>query len=247
MAQETGGVINVMKRYELKYLPDRGQTAFLVNALKGHMEPDRYGMTTIASVYYDTPDFRLINASLDRTAYKEKIRLRTHGPATENSPVFLELKRKADGIVYKRRAQTTVPEAGAFFAGANGLFPDRQICRELEWFRDYYGTLRPACLVIYDRVAYFEPGGDLRLTIDFNPRYRMDDLRLTGDMDGIPLTREGDSILEIKVQGAMPLWLTAILDEGRICKSSYSKYGEAYLQRKAEGEGEKRPPLRIAV
>ena len=34
----------------------------------------------------------------------------------------------------------------------------------------------------------------------------------------------------IKVQGAMPLWLSALLSEGEIFKSSFSKYGEAYRQ-----------------
>ena len=244
MAQETGSVINVMKRYELKYLLDRGQTAWLVSRLKGHMEPDRYGKTSIASLYYDTPDFRLIRASLDKPAFKEKMRLRSYGLATETSPVFLELKRKASGIVYKRRVRTTLPEVREFFAGAEGLFEDRQISRELEWFREQYEPLRPACLVIYDRVAYFEPGGDLRLTIDFDPRYRMEAMNLTSSMDGIPLRPEGDTILEIKVQEAMPLWLTAILDEGQICRNSYSKYGEAYRQQTAGRMA--RPEFRIA-
>ena len=244
MAQETGSVINVMKRYELKYLPDRGQTAWLVSRLKGHMEADRYGLTTIASLYYDTPDRRLIRASLEKPEFKEKLRLRSYGPVTDESPVFLELKRKASGIVYKRRVRTAIPEVRRFFAGENELFEDRQINRELNWFRDQYEPLEPACLIIYNRVAYYEPGGDLRLTIDFNPRYRTEALSLAGSMDGIPLRPDGDTVLEIKVQGAMPLWLTAILDEGQIYKSSFSKYGEAYRQQHAAGGGY--PILRIA-
>ena len=233
MAKETGDVVNVMKRYELKYLLDRGQTAYLVNRLKGYMEPDRYGKTSIVSLYYDTPDFRLVRASLDKPVFKEKLRLRSYGLATEDSPVFLELKRKASGIVYKRRVRTTLPEVRRFFDGANDLFTEHQISRELNWFRDYYKPLYPACLIIYDRVAYFEPGGDLRLTIDFNPRYRTESMNLISSMDGIPLRPDGDSIVEVKVQEAMPLWLTAILDEGQIFKSSFSKYGEAYRQQTA--------------
>lgn len=234
MAQETGGAIDVMKRYERKYLMDRGQTAFLVRSLRGHMEPDRYGMTTIASLYYDTPDDRLIRRSLEKPDFKEKLRLRSYGLAAEDSPVFLELKRKASGIVYKRRVGTTIPEVRKFFAGGDGLFADRQISRELSWFRDYYQPLQPACLIIYDRVAYFEPGGDLRLTIDFNPRYRMSEgLNLTESMDGMLLRPEGGTVLEIKVQGAIPLWLTSILDEAQIYRNSFSKYGEAFRQQQA--------------
>ena len=93
---------------------------------------------------------------------------------------------------------------------------------KISYFRDYYKELIPACLIIYDRVAYFEPNGDLRLTIDYNPRYRMHDLDLITSMDGTPLLNEGETILEIKVQGSMPLWLTHILDEGKMKKSSFS-------------------------
>ena len=221
---------SVMKRVEMKYLLSAEQTAWLRARLEGHVEVDEFGLTSIASLYYDTPDFRLIRASIEKPTYKEKIRLRSYGLATDASPVFLELKRKYDGTVYKRRVGTTVPRAEGFFAGAGTLGAEGQIERELRYFRDLYGDLAPACLIIYDRVAYFEPGGDLRLTIDYKPRYRMEDLTLTHSMEGRGLLPPGGTVLEIKVQGAMPLWLTEILSEGRIYKGSFSKYGAAYKQ-----------------
>ena len=227
------GPIVVMKRYELKYLLSAEQTEFLKARLTGHMELDQYGRTSIASLYYDTPDYRLIRASVEKPPFKEKIRLRSYGLATEASPVYLELKRKADGIVYKRRVQSTIPLVEKFFAGSGDICAGGQINREITYFRDYYGALSPACLIIYDREAYFEPGGDLRLTIDYNPRYRTDRLTLTHSMEGLPLRPAGHTILEIKVQEAMPLWLSAILAEGRIYKNSFSKYGEAFRQQLA--------------
>ncbi len=220
--------ITVMKRYEMKYILDTEQTAYLRRKLEGHMEADAYGRTTIASLYYDTPNYRLIRASIEKPEFKEKIRLRSYGTATDESPVYLELKRKAYGIVYKRRVQTTIPEAEEFFAGADSIGGDGQINREITTFRSFYGELVPSCLMIYDRTAYYEPGGDLRLTIDEDPRCRIDDLTLTKSMHGISLLPQGSTILEIKVQNAVPLWLTAILSAGHIYKSSFSKYGEAY-------------------
>ena len=222
--------ITVMKRYELKYLLTAEQTNFLRERLKGHMEVDQYGKTSIASLYYDTPTYQLIRTSVEKPEFKEKIRLRSYGIATEESPVFLELKRKAYGIVYKRRVQTTIPLVHKFFSGEGDICAPGQINKEITVFRDYYKTLVPACLIIYDRIAYFEPSGDLRLTIDENPRYRTDDLTLTKSMDGISLLDEGWTILEIKVQEAMPLWLCDILSAGGIRKGSFSKYGEAYRQ-----------------
>lgn len=220
--------INVMQRYEMKYLLDRSQTDYILQKLEGHMQADEYGLTSIASLYYDTPDARLIRNSLDKPAFKEKLRLRSYGLAADTSPVYLELKRKCEDIVYKRRVPSTIPEIGNFFAGADLTGGDEQIRRELTYFRDFYKTLVPACLIIYDRTAYFEPDGDLRLTIDYRPRYRTEDLTLTKSMEGRPLLQKGWSILEIKVQGAMPLWLSSALSTGGIFKNSFSKYKEAY-------------------
>ena len=219
-----------MKRYELKYLLNAEQTAYLRARLEGHMQVDQFGLTSIASLYYDTPDYRLIRASLEKPEFKEKIRLRSYGLATDESPVYLELKRKAYGIVYTRRVQSTIPLVEKFFAEDSEDIAGGQINKELKTFRDYYRPLVPACLIIYDRTAYFEPGGDLRLTIDSKPRYRTEALDLETSMDGTSLLGEGWTILEIKVQDAMPLWLAEILSTGHIYKNSFSKYGEAYRQ-----------------
>lgn len=222
--------IVVMKRYEMKYLLNPEQTAYFKESVKGHMEIDRFGLTSIASLYYDTPDYRLIRTSIEKPPFKEKIRLRSYGIATDTSPVFLELKRKAYGIVYKRRVQSTIPLVEKFFDCEGDICAGGQINKELVTFRDYYVNLVPACMIIYDRVAYFQPDGDLRLTIDHNPRYRYDDLDLRVSMDGQSLLGDGWTILEVKVQQAVPLWLSAILTKGKIYKNSFSKYGEAYKQ-----------------
>ena len=220
--------IVVMKRYELKYLLDEKQTEALKRGLEGHMLLDSYGRTSIASLYYDTPDQRLIRTSIEKPQFKEKIRLRSYGLATPESPVYLELKRKAYGIVYKRRVQTTLPLVDKFFAGDGDICSPGQINSEITYFRDFYRNLSPACLIIYDREAYYEPDGDLRLTVDHSPRFRTGELDLTRSMDGELLLPPGHTILEIKVQQAMPLWLSHLLDEAAIRKSSFSKYGEAY-------------------
>lgn len=222
--------IVVMQRYELKYILSPEQTEYFKERIKGHMEIDRYGLTSIASLYYDTPNYQLIRTSIEKPGFKEKIRLRSYGIATDESPVYLELKRKAYGIVYKRRVQSTIPLVKKFFDGEGDICAGGQINREITTFRDYYEDLAPACLIIYDRTAYFQPDGDLRLTIDHDPRYRVDDLTLKSSMDGISLLPEGNTILEIKVQQAIPLWLTEILSEGKIYKNSFSKYGTAYKQ-----------------
>ena len=125
-----------------------------------------------------------------------------------------------------------------------------QIAGELEYFRDFYGNLKPSCMIICDRLAYFEPDGDLRITLDFDPRFRFHDLDLSSSMEGESLLPAGWTIMEIKVQQAMPLWICRILSEGKIYKTSFSKYGEAYKRMMSQAEatpGEEPAGLRNAA
>ena len=95
--------IDVFKRYEYKYLLDVSSKAKLLEVLDGHMKLDEYGRTTIRNVYYDTPDYALIRKSLEKPVYKEKLRVRSYSKVTENDNVYVEIKKKYMGIVYKRR------------------------------------------------------------------------------------------------------------------------------------------------
>ena len=221
-------IINTMLRTELKYVLTKAQLDYLKTALKEHMKVDKYGQTSIASIYYDTPDYRLIRTSIEKPTFKEKIRLRAYGLVKDNDHVFLEVKRKAEGLVYKRRVTTTEEMANKFFNDECDKKCEDQIGREIMYFKKYYQKLIPAFMVIYDRTAYEEINGDLRLTIDENPRYRIAHLDLHTSMEGTPLLDEGSAILEIKAQEVMPLWLVSILSKGQIYQTSFSKVGEAY-------------------
>ena len=212
----------VFQRYELKYLLSAAQCEAVLKKAGDRLSADRYGKTTVLSLYYDTDDFRLIRRSLEKPQYKEKLRLRSYGLAGPGSTVFLELKKKCSGVVFKRRIETT-PEAVGKNAVGQG-----QIAKEISWFLSFYGNPVPKMLLLYDRTAYLGEG-DLRVTFDRNIRYRTERLTLSDGLDGIPVLPGGDVLMEIKTGTAIPLWLTKILNEEKIYKTSFSKYGEAYL------------------
>lgn len=220
-------VISVMRRYELKYILSKEQVDYFTKRIAQYMKVDKYGLTSIASLYYDTKDFTLINRSIEKPKYKEKIRLRSYGLAKEDTTCYLELKRKYDGIVYKRRIGVKEKAVEEFLKKGNEL-ENSQIGKELIAFNEHYGKLEPKYLIIYDRVAYYQENGDVRITIDHNPRYRVDDLNLNTSMEGKPLLKEGEAILEIKVQHSLPLWLVGVLTEGGIYQNSFSKVGTAH-------------------
>ena len=218
----------VFKRYELKYLLDQRQLDAVLQAIAPYMAIDRYGRSTICNIYYDTPNFRLIRASLEKPVYKEKLRLRSYGPAGAEDTTFVELKKKYKNVVYKRRIALPQARAIACLAGEQPL-PDSQIGREIAYALSFYGDLEPAVYLSYERRAFYQPdGGDFRLTLDENIRYRRWDLTLDSLPWGKPILPPGQVLMELKTAGGLPLWMVQALSQNRIYKTSFSKYGSAY-------------------
>ena len=217
------------ERRELKYRITDAQRAALEAAFGARMVPDEHGESTICNIYYDTADYRLIRASLEKPAYKEKLRLRSYGVTEPGGEVFLELKKKYKGIVYKRRITLPEDAAGEFIAGRAPLGEHGQIGREIEYFTAFYAPLLPAVHLSYERSAWFSrEDRDLRITFDKNIRFRQEDVSLTLPAGGRRILPEGESLMEIKAAAALPLWLVSELDVLGIYQSTFSKYGEAY-------------------
>lgn len=216
----------VFRRYELKYLITPEQKDILLDAMAPRMEPDRYGRTTIRNIYFDTPDCRLIRRSIEKPLYKEKLRLRAYRQVTAADQVFAELKKKYDHVVYKRRIALGEAEALEWLSGNVHCAEHSQIAREIDYFLEFYGGLRPAVFLSYEREAYH--CGDFRVTFDENILCRRDGLSLEAAVGGTPILPEGKILMEIKCSGGIPLWMTAVLTRERIFRTSYSKYGTAY-------------------
>ncbi len=221
--------MNVFRRRELKFILNARQRRDIEALLERRMVPDAYGNSTICSLYYDTPDFRLIRHSLEKPVYKEKLRLRSYGPIVDGTDVFLEMKKKYKGVVYKRRVAVSQQEAMAFMAFEAPLPRDSQIGRELTWFRDFYRTLEPRVYLCYDRQAWYDPvDKGFRVTLDENVRFRTEALDLSVPPSGRFVLEPESYLLEVKASGGVPLWLTEHLSKAGIYKQSFSKYGRAY-------------------
>ncbi len=227
---------NRFERYEKKYRLTAEQQRLILEGMRPYMKKDAYGAYTICNIYYDTDDWRLIRASLEKPVYKEKLRVRSYGVPEENGRVFVELKKKYDGVVYKRRITTEAREAAPFLAGAvpNG---HGQIGQELLWFQQRYGA-KPRVFIAYDRLAFAGiDDSELRITFDTNLRWRDTalDLRL-GDY-GAPITDPGMILMEIKLPGVCPLWLSQLLSRAEVFPTSFSKYGYCYQHHILPKEG----------
>lgn len=104
-----------------------------------------------------------------------------------------------------------------------------QISAEINYFCKYYETLQPTVFLSYEREAYYSfCGDDFRITFDDNILCRQDDLSLQSDIGGTSIFPNHLVLMEVKCSGGIPLWLTHMLSEERIYKTSFSKYGTAY-------------------
>ena len=223
-------MVNVFRRRELKFILDSNQRQAIERLLAERMVPDKFGRSTICNLYYDTPDYRLIRRSLEKPVYKEKLRLRSYGRIEPGVDVFLEMKKKYKGIVYKRRVKVSQEQAMAFMARQAPLPEDSQIGRELVYFRDFYRSLEPRVYLCYDRQAWYDSvDKGFRMTLDRNIRYRTESLDLSAPIGGALVLEPELSLLEVKASGGVPLWLTEHLSKAGIFKQSFSKYGRAYL------------------
>ncbi len=219
----------IFKRYELKYLLTKKQVAMLKKEMAGRLVIDRYGLTSIRNIYFDTDDYRLIRSSLDKPVYKEKLRVRSYGIIKKDENVFVELKKKYEGIVYKRRISSSESNAMIWLA-ENGVNEERgQIVDEIDYFKTFYRGLKPKVFISYDREAYFSADDtDIRITLDTNLTGRNTDLSLRKGVYGKRIIPADTTVMEIKVPASIPLWLVRFLNENRIYKSSLSKYGKYY-------------------
>lgn len=221
----------VFQRYEIKYLLTRRQKEVILAAMEPYMAPDAYGRSTIRNIYYDTDNYRLVRRSLDQPVYKEKLRVRSYGTVEPGDKVFVELKKKYEGVVYKRRIHIPEKTAVDYLAGRRPVPEKSQITEEIDYFLRFYRTLEPKVFLSYEREAYYtrEPG-EFRVTFDENILWRETDLSLGKGVYGSPILKQGQTLMEIKTPGNIPLWMVKVLSEEEIRKTSFSKYGNAYTE-----------------
>ncbi len=218
----------IFRRVEKKYIINKEQYQKMKEFLNEKMIEDEHGKSTICNIYFDTDNFDLIRHSITKPMFKEKIRSRSYNTPTLDSKIFLEIKRKYNKIVSKRRIEMCLSD---FYSLCNTKeFPNSQIGRELNYYFKLY-NLSPKVYISYFRRAYYDKDNmDFRITFDSNIGARTYDLELEKGNYGKLILEKDKYIMEIKTLGAIPLWLIKHLNDLKIAPCGFSKYGEAYNQ-----------------
>lgn len=221
----------IFQRKEKKYILSYDKYNELMKYLDIYMTRDEYGLHTINSLYYDTNTYDLISWATRKPKYREKLRIRCYGTDYVNAPYFLEIKKKVNGIIYKRRVSLDFDETKEFIE--NGTLPavdsftDELTLMEVNRIRNK--KVIPSAMVNYDRIALFgNENPDFRVTFDFNMRWRTDRLNFLTDDSGHIIAPEVDIIMEVKILKSYPLWFAKILSDLEIYPQSFSKFGQVY-------------------
>lgn len=229
----------VFSRYEMKFIITKEQYEKVVEGFGDKMELDEYNiggkLYTIMNLYYDTPTDDLVSTGLKhRDKYRFKIRLRSYDP--EYPTAFLEIKKKVNGLVNKRRTLMYIDDVNPFLQEhvpvPESKIVKRQVVKELDVIARQIELL-PKVVLCYDREAFFgtqSEDGDLRVTFDTNIRARRHDLDLRLGSFGERILDENLVLMEVKVDKSVPLWLSRLMSENSVRKQRFSKYGTEFSQ-----------------
>ena len=229
--------IKSFQRYEKKFILGKTQYNMLIPKLLEYMNPDKYCKDrqnyNIFNIYYDTKNSDVIRHSISKPFYKEKLRLRSYTiPKNLDDKVFLELKKKINGIVNKRRVSLTLGEAYKFLKfkkrPSSDDYINNQVLNEIEYYLSK-NDVSPTVYIGYIHKAYFcKNDPNFRLTVDSNITARRNDLNLESGLYGYDILGENKYLMEVKILGAIPVWFTKILSELEIYNTHYSKYGNEF-------------------
>jgi len=219
---------NVFKRVEQKYLLTESEYLLLQEVLDNYFLEDKYYKSNIYNLYFDNQNNDILINSIDKPKYKEKIRLRSYKEPNLDDIVYLEIKQKYKGVVYKRRVELTLKDYLDY--EEKRIINDNQIMKEIDYYIKYY-DLKPNIFVSYDRLSYyFKEDNNFRITFDTNLRYRFNNLSLKDTKDNKYYFDTKMYIMEVKCLNSLPLWFVKILSNNKIYPKSFSKVGNIYLK-----------------
>lgn len=216
---------NIFKRIEQKYILSKSEYKKIQKLINDYFLKDKYYESKIFNIYFDNQNNDMMINSIEKPIFKKKVRVRKYG---NDNKVFLEIKEKYRGMVYKRRIELTDNEYERYIC--NNKINDKQIMREIDYYIDYY-KLKPHMFLAYDRLSYYaKENSRFRLTFDSNMRYRFEDLNLKDNGKNKKYFEGDEYIMEVKTVNSLPIWFVNYLSENKIYPRSFSKAGSIYIK-----------------
>ncbi|NUM80334.1 polyphosphate polymerase domain-containing protein [bacterium] len=234
MSNHLSHTIRHFNRFELKYLLSLKQAEIFKKALRAYLVADEHdnGRYGLASLYYDSPDFRCYWEKVDGIRFRRKLRIRRYecdAPLMEDTPVFVEIKQRVDRVTQKRRV--ILPYGEALRLCNRRQYPEQVAAEDEAVVNEIYAylwqyNLRPVSIVRYERQAFIGTNYDLglRVTFDGALNYQVHRLRLEEVTSSLPMISPDRTVMEVKVNERIPYWLTEMIAAHNLKMIRISKY-----------------------
>ena len=214
-------------RHELKFLVSDAEIESIRLRLKPLMHPDihqREGIYTVRSLYFDDLYDSCMRENEDGVDSRSKYRIRIYDG--DDAVIKLEKKIKFRGMTRKVEADISREDCLTYMSGGAPALREESLRLEKEFYVQIRAQgMRPASIVEYERTAFVEPRGNVRITFDRNisgcTKCRT---FLDKKIGRVPLLPKGNHVLEVQYDELLPGYLSDVLDMGMLQRTSFSKY-----------------------
>lgn len=214
-------------RVEQKYLITEERIAYLKQQLETCMQYDGNAAGEsylIRSLYFDDMYDTCLKENEAGTDIREKFRIRTYD--NDSSLIHLELKQKRKGFTKKQKERLTKEECLSFMEGKiPALKKEDGFLKKKLYSQGMLRRMQPVQIVEYERTAFVEPVGNVRVTFDKNIGGTTEIKTFFDEyIPTVPALPAGVHILEVKYDEFLPEYIKEILEIGSLRRTSFSKY-----------------------
>lgn len=214
-------------RHELKFLVSDGELEVIRHRLKPLMRQDSHqqaGSYRVRSLYFDDLDDSCMRENEDGIDNRSKYRIRIYDGS--DSVIKLEKKIKYRGMTRKISGRISRDDCLGFMSGKGaGLRPGAGSLEKELYAQIKISGMHPVSVVEYERTAFVEPRGNVRITFDRNIS-GSEDIQgfLRKKLPAAPLLLAGWHVLEVKYDELLPRYIAGALEMGSLQRTSFSKY-----------------------
>ncbi len=218
-------------RHELKYYLNTADYLIIKNRLSEIVGSDehagRNGSYKIRSLYFETPDDKVLREKLYGVNEREKFRIRYYNEDT--SYIRLEKKMKINNLTCKISVPITKSECEKLLAGDRKWMRDSKEGLILELYAKMkYQLLHPKTLVDYIREPFVYAPGNVRVTFDTKISTGVNSTDLFNFKT--PMVKAHGSpviIMEVKYDHYLPTIIQSMVQVQNRRVTAFSKYADA--------------------
>jgi len=214
-------------RHELKFPVSDMELELIRYRLAPLMKQDihqNHGRYTVRSLYFDDLNDSCMRENEAGIGNRHKFRIRMYNH--DDTVIKLEKKEKYREMARKESVLISKADCLSYINGTMGKLCKDSVKIEKELYAEIkVKGMHPVSIVEYERTAFVEPRGNVRITFDQNISgssimNRFFDERLAL----VPLLPAGIHILEVKYDELLPQYIYETLNMGTLQRSSFSKY-----------------------